>query len=189
MLNSSLILRIVITFALIFLLVTSIVSLKKIVTSTWQGQQRDDALYNKSPNCGGPSDSSNIDTSLPPCQNTTASVIAKPQYTTVDHRRYRDYVKAHRQLTLQFSNGRTQTVGDIYEDMWNSITLGEHISVVIWRGQVMAVNANGDSSPITDPKEWNGFEASLIRWGILAIVCVAGLSLLWRANRRRMVPF
>jgi hypothetical protein len=68
-------------------------------------------------------------------------------------------------------------------------TISELVSVVFRRGQVMEVNANGDSSPITDPKEWNGFEASLIRWGILAIVCVAGLSLLWRANRRRMVPF
>jgi hypothetical protein len=121
MLNQSPLLRAGITFVLAGLLITSIVCMKNIVTSTWQGQQREDALYNRSPNCGGTSDASNIDPSLPPCQKITASVISKPQYTTVDHRRYHDYVRAHRQLTLQFSNGRTQTVGDIYEDMWNSI--------------------------------------------------------------------
>ena len=175
--------RIAITLVLLGLLSLSVVVVKNIITATWQSDRQEGALYKRSPNCFPHQDPSEVDASLPPCQNVMVTVIDKPQNTVVDHYRYHDYPKTHLLLTLQDTNGQTQTVGDIYKDMWNSIHIGDQVSVTLWRNQVREVDANGYSSPIFDPQKWNKAEANLWPWIVVALMCSFSISLLWRLGR------
>ncbi len=180
--------RLAATLILLGLLTLSILFIKNIVTATWQGDRQEEALYKKSPGCFPREDPTEVDQSLPPCQDVTATVIAKPQNTVVEHYRYRDYPKTHLLLTLQFANRQTQTVGDIYTDMWHSISIGDPVSVTLWRGQVQEVDAHGFSSPIFDEKKWNKAEAGLWPWIVTALLCSFFISLLWRFGRSPVSP-
>ena len=112
-------------------------------------------------------------------------MIAKPQNTVIDHYRSRDYPKTHLLLTVRYANGQTQTLGDIYTDMWQSIRAGDPISVTIWRSQVKRVEANGYSSIIVDEKKWNKAETSLWPWAIVIVLCSFLITLLWKWGRER----
>ena len=181
--------RLAVALVLLGLLGVSVLRIKAIVTASWQDDRQEEALYQRSPGCIPRRDPSEVDASLPPCVNVTQTVIAKPQNTTVDHYRGRDYPKTHRRLTLRDAEGRTQTVGDIYEDMWNSIHVGDMVSVTLWRGQVREVDANGYGTPIFDETKWNRAEASLWPWIVVGLLCSALLSLLWRWGRTSEPPF
>lgn len=181
--------RIAAGLVLLGLLGVSVLLIKNIVTAAWQGDRQEEALFLRSPGCFPRRDPSEVDASLPPCRNVTLTVIAKPQNTVMDHYRGRDYPKTHRFLTLRDAGGRSQTVGDIYEDMWNSIHVGDPVSVTLWRGQVRRVDANGSSSPIFDETKWNRAEARLWPWIVVGLLCSALLSLLWRLGRTSAPPF
>ena len=177
--------RIPITLVLFGLLVLSIVSIKNIVTTTFRGIHVEGDLYRHSPNCGAHSDSSEIDPALSPCQNVMATVIAKPQNTTSHFGRYRNYPTTHLLLTLQDVNGQSQTVGNIYQDMWNSIHIGDQVSVQIWRSQIHEVSVNGYSSPIVDKQEENNFTGHLWPWIVTALFSFSLIGILWRSGRSR----
>ena len=177
--------RVAVALALLGLLGVSVLLIKNIVTASWQGDQQEEALYKRSPGCFPRRDPSEVDVSLSPCLNVTQTVTAKPQNTVVDHFRGHDYPKTHRFLTLRDAGGQSQTVGDIYQDMWNSIRVGDQVSVTLWRGQVREVNANGYGSPIFDETEWNRTKTSLWPWVVVALLCSTLLSLLWRLSRGR----
>jgi hypothetical protein len=172
--------RIPITLALLCLLGLSILFIKNSLESAWQSDRQEEALYLKSPNCFTHRDNSEVDASLPPCQNLTATVIAKPQNTVIDHRRYSNYPRTHRFFTVQYTNGYTQTVGDIDSDMWDSAQIGSQVAVVLWRGQVKEVDANGYHQSIFDEKKWNRTAAGLVPWVVIALVSSACLRLLWK---------
>jgi hypothetical protein len=178
--------RIAATALLLGLIGFSGMSIKNIATVTWQSDQQEEALYKRSPNCFPHRDPSEVDQSLSPCQDVTATVIAKPQNTVINHYRSRDYPKTHLLLTLQYANGQTQTVGDIYTDMWQSLKIGDQVSVTVWRSQVRDVAANGYSSIIVDEKKWNRAFASLWPWGITIVLCSLLIGLLWKFGRERM---
>ena len=172
--------RIPISLALIALIALSILFLKNGITSAWQSDQQEEAIYLKSPNCFTHKDASEVDQSLPPCQNLGATIIAKPQNTVVDHRRSGDYPRTHQFFTLQYTNGYTQTVGDIYSDMWNSTPIGSQVAVVLWRGQVKDVDANGYHQSVYDGKNLTRAAAGLTPWIVIGLVSSACLSLLWK---------
>lgn len=159
--------------------------IKNIVATTWQADKQEEALYHKSPNCFPQQDSSDVDQSLSPCQNVTARVVAKPQNTVVDHYRSRDYPTTHLRLTLQLPEGQTQTVGDIHSDMWQSIHIGDPVSVIVWRQEVRSIDANGYSVSVFDHTKLNQATASTWHWIIVALLCFFALSLLWGFSRRR----
>lgn len=175
--------RTALTLGLLGLLVLSIFSLSNIVSASWRSDRQEGALYKRSPGCFPRLDPSQVDATLPPCRSVTRIVTAKPQNTVVDSYRGRDYPKTRRFLTLRDADGQSQTVGDIYADMWNSIRVGDLVSVTLWRGQVREVSANGSSSPIFDETQWNHVTAELWPWAIIALLCSASLSLLWRLSR------
>ena len=177
--------RIAGTLALLGLLGVSVLFIRNIVTAAWQGDRQEDALYKRSPGCFPRRDPSEVDPGLPPCLSVLETVTAKPQNTTVDHYRGQDYSKTHRLLTLRDAEGQSQTVGEIYEDMWNSIHVGDQVSVTLWRGQVREVEANGYGSPILDETKWNRAEAGLWPWVVVGLLCSASLSLMWRLGRSR----
>ena len=180
--------RLAAALVLLGLLGVSVLVIKNIVTAAWEGDRQEEALFRRSPGCVPRRDTSEVDASLPPCLSVTQTVIAKPQNTTVDHYRGRDYPKTHRLLTLRDAEGRSQTVGDIYEDMWNSIHVGDPVSVTLWRGQVREVDANGYGTPIFDETKWRRAEASLWPWIVVGLLCSALLSLLWRRGRTSAPP-
>lgn len=180
--------RIAAPLVLLGLLGVSVLFIKNIVTAAWQGDRQEEALYKRSPGCFPHRDPSEVDAGLPPCLNVTQTVTAKPQNTVVDHYKGRDYPKTHRRLTLRDAAGQSQTVGDIYQDMWNSIHVGDQVSVTLWRGRVREVDANGYGSPIFDETKWNRMEASLWPWIAVGLLCSALLSLLWRLGRGRTRP-
>ena len=177
--------RVAVTLALLGLLGVSVLLIKNSVTASWQGDRQEGALYKRSPGCFPRRDPSEVDAALPPCQAVTRTVTAKPQNTVADYRGGRNYPTTHRFLTLRDAGGQSQTVGDIYEDMWNTIHVGDQVSVTLWRGQVREVNANGYGSPIFDETEWNRTKASLWPWIVVALLCSTLLSLLWRRGRGR----
>ena len=183
--------RIAAALLLLALLGVSILFIKNIITTTWQDDRQEEALYQRSPGCFPRRDPSEVNTSLPPCVNVTQTVTAKPQNTVVDYYRGHNYPKTHLRLTLRDANGQSQTVGDIYADMWNSIRVGDPVSVTLWRGRVREVNANGYDSPIFDETKWSRAEASLWPWVVVGLLCSAFLSLLWRlgCGRTRTSPF
>jgi hypothetical protein len=179
--------RIPVTLVLLGLLALSILCIKNIVTSAWQSDQHEEALYLKSPGCFPRKDASEVDQSLPPCRDIMATVTAKPQNTVVDHYHNHGHPKMQLFLTLQYSNGCTQTVGDIYSDMWNSIGIGSQVSVTLWNNQVKEVAANGYSQSIFDEKKWNHTGVSLAPWIVIGLLCSTCLSLLWRLTSNRMI--
>ena len=182
--------RIPVTLILLGLLALSILFIKNIVTSAWQSDQQEEAIYLKSPNCFTHKDPSEVDQSLPPCQNLMATVIAKPQNTVINHRRSGDYPRTHRFFTLQYTNGYTQTVGDITSDMWNSIGVGSQVSVTLWKNQVKEVDANGYSQSIFDERKWNRTASGLVAWIVLGLISSTSLSLLWKLpNSSARIPF
>jgi hypothetical protein len=77
--------RIPITLVLLCLLGLSILFIKNSIESAWQSDRQEEALYLKSPNCFTHRDNSEVNASLPPCQNLMATVIAKPQNMVIDH--------------------------------------------------------------------------------------------------------
>lgn len=172
--------RIPMSFVFFGLLVLSIIFIKNEITSAWQSDQQEEAIYLKSPNCFTHKDASEVDPNLPPCQNFMATVIAKPQNTVIKHRRACDYPRTHLLLTLQYANGDTQTVGDITADMWNSISVGSQVSIVLWRNEVKEVDANGYHQSLFDEKKWNRTTAGLVPWIIIGLISSACLSLLWK---------
>jgi len=183
--------RIPSTIVLFGLLVLSVVTIKNIVTTEFQGIAQEGNLYKRSPNCVPLQDSSEVDPSLSPCQNVMATVIAKPQNTVSDFRGYRNYPKTHLLLTLQNVNGQSQTVGDIQNDMWNSIHVGDQVTVEVWRGQIKSVSTNGYSSSIIDKQKANASVRRLWPWIVMALVSSSLLSILWGTNRNRSLlsPF
>ena len=172
--------RIPATFVLIALIALSIMFIKNGITAAWQSDRQEEALYLKSPNCFTHQDASEVDQSLPPCQNLMATVVVKPQNTVVDHYHFHDYPKTPFLLTLQYTNGYTQTVGDITSDMWNSIPVGSQVSVTLWRNDVKEVAANGYRQSIFDDKKWNQATAGLTPWIFIGLISFACLSLLWK---------
>ena len=180
--------RIAVTLALLGLLGVSVLLITNIVTAAWQSERQEEALYKRSPGCFPRRDPSEVDAGLPPCLNVTQTVTAKPQNTVSDYRRGRDYPKTHLLLTLRDAEGRSQTVGDIYQDMWNSIRVGDQVSVTVWRGQVREINANGYNSPIFDAMKWKRAEASLWPWIIVGLLCSSLVISLWSVGRSRVSP-
>lgn len=177
--------RITLTLGLLGLLGLSIFFISNIITATWRSDRQEGALYKRSPGCFPRLDPSQVDATLPPCRSVTQTVTAKTQNTTVDHYQGHDYPKTRRFLTLRDAEGQSQTVGSIYEDMWNSIRVGDPASVTLWRGQVREVSANGSSCPIFDETKWNQATAGLWLWIIVGLLSAASLSLLWRLGRDR----
>ena len=180
--------RIPSTIVLFGLLVLSVVTIKNIVTTEFQGIAQEGNLYKRSPNCVPLQDSSVVDPSLSPCQNVMATVIAKPQNTVTN---FRGYPTTHLLLTLQDINGQPQTVGDIQNDMWNSIHVGDQVTVEVWRGQIKSVSTNGYSSSIVDKQKANASVRRLWPWIVMALVSSSLLSILWGTNRNRSLlsPF
>ena len=174
--------RIPISLALIALIALSILFLKNGITSAWQSDQQEEAIYLKSPNCFTHKDASEVDQSLPPCQNLGATVIAKPQKTLMEYNHIDgvSHLTTHGSFTLQYTNGYTQTVGDIYSDMWNSTPIGSQVAVVLWRGQVKDVDANGYHQSIYDGKNLTRAAVGLMPWIVIGLVSFACLSLLWK---------
>ena len=172
--------RIPISLVFLGLLALSIFFIKNNIDAAWQKDQQEEAVYLRSPNCFPHRDASEVDQSLPPCQNLVATITAKPQNTTIDHRRHGDYPRTHRFFTLQYTNGYTQTVGDIGSDMWNSTPTGSQASVILWRSEVKEVDANGYHQSIFDEKKWNQTAAGLVPWIVLGLISSACLSLLWK---------
>lgn len=72
--------------------------------------------------------------------------------------------------------------------MWNSIHVGDPVSVTLWRGRVREVDANGYGSPIFDETKWSRAEARLWPWIVVGLLCSALLSLLWRLGRASAPP-
>lgn len=174
--------RIPVTLVLFGLLVLSVLAIKNIVTTAFRGVEQEGSLYRRSPNCGAHSDSSEVNPALSPCQNILATVIAKPQNTVP---RYRNDPRTHLLLTLQDVNGQSQTVGDIYQDMWNSVHIGDQVSVQIWRSKIQKVSVNGYSSPITDKQEENNFTGHVWPWIVTALISFSLIGILWRSDRSR----
>lgn len=168
------------TVILVVILAVSVLLVKNNITAMFQQSQQESDRYTHSPGCMPNQDQSQVNPSLPPCREITVAVIAKPENTTVDHFRYHDYSETHRQLTLRDSTGRTETVGDINEDMWNSVRIGDNISAQIWQGKVVDVSADGYSDSIFDEKSENASMSRADVWGIAAIACITLLRLLWR---------
>jgi len=173
----------VVTVALIGLFCLSVLRIKNIVTATWQKEDREEALYLKSSHCFPNEDPTLVDQSLPPCENFAAAVAAKPQEMVVYHYRSGDHVETHRHLTLHFDNGQVRTVGDIYEDMWNSIHIGDHVAATFWRGKIREVSANGYRSSVTQPGKYDKSTTSLAVWMTVGFVCSFCLNLMWRFGR------
>ena len=169
---------------LLGLLGLSILFIKNIVTADWRNDQEEMAQYQRSPGCFPHQETTQVDPSLPPCRNEAMTVSAKSQNTTVDHRRSGDYTRVRRFFTLQSAAGPPQTVGDIYEDLWNSVRAGDQVSVTSWRDKVREVSANGYSESINDPQEWDRLSIRLLPWVCLGLLCSALLSLQWHLYRR-----
>ena len=178
-------LRLPATLILLVLLGVSVFCIKNIIAKAWRKDRQEEARYLRAPNCFPMSDQSPVDASLPPCENVTWRVTAKPQNTTIDHYRFHDYPKTHCLLTLDDGRGETQTVGDIHQDMWGSIKIGDQVSVKLWQNRVREVTANGYSSTIFDDRDWHQASTALWPWVILGLVCSGCLSLLWRLGRGR----
>lgn len=184
--------RIGVTVALIGLLCLSVLMIKNVVTVGWQNLQREDALYRKSPNCMATTDPVLVDHNLPPCQDFNAAIVAKPQETVVYHGRISNHVVTHRRLTLRFDNGQMRTVGNIYEDMWNSIAIGNQVSVKYWHGQVREVNANGYHCSVDQPVKYGKSATALAVWMVIGFVYSFCLSFMWRKPRAQsgwLAPF
>lgn len=179
-----------VTVALIGLFCLSVLIIKNIVTAGWQTLQREDALYAKSPNCSSRTDPTLVDKTLPPCEDFTAAVIAKLETAKIDSTSDQDYYRKHHQLILRFDNGQVRTVGDIYQDMWYSIHVGDSISVKFWRREVQTVSANGYTSGIFNAKKWDKDKRFLFVWAMVGGVCLCCLDVLWRKPRaQRNWPF
>lgn len=172
---------------LLSLLGLSILVIKNGITAGWQDDRQEMALYQRSPGCSPHQDPVQVDPSLSPCWNGAMTVSAKSQNTIVNHRRSGDYPIVHRFFTLQSSAGQAQTVGSINEDFWNSVRVGDQVSVIQWRDKVREVRTNGYSESIIDMQNWNLLEARLLPWVCLGLLCSALLSLQWHLYRRSSV--
>ena len=179
--------RILISLALITLIALSILFLKNGITSAWQSDQQEEAIYLKSPNCFTHRDGSEVDQSLPPCQNLTATVIAKPHKTLMEYSRSKggSQLTTHGSFTLQYTNGYTQTIGEIDSDMWNSAPIGSQVAVTLWRGEVKKVEASGYHQSIYDGKNLTRAAAGLTPWIVIGLVSSACLSLLWKLTNSK----
>ena len=171
--------RLSLTVIFVALLIMSVLIMKKSIVTAWNHDQQKENAYLRAPNCFPRQDPSKVDNSLPPCVDVTLVVTAKPEHTTVDHMHYHDYPTTHRSLTLQGNDGQAQTVGDIYEDMWNSLKVGDPVSATLWQNKIQEVSANGYTTPIIDTSDWNHVRATVVPLGMLAIVCFVCLGILW----------
>ena len=173
--------RILISLALIILITLSIVCVRNRTVSVWQNYQQKDAIYLKSPNCVMHTDGSEVDQSLPPCQNLGATVIAKPHKTLMEYNHIDgvSHLTTHGSFTLQYTNGYTQTIGEIDSGMWNSAPIGSQVTVTLWHGQVKEVEANGYHQSIYEGKNLTRAASGLTPWIIIGLVSFVCLSLLW----------
>ena len=181
-------LRIPMTLVLVGLIGFSILDMKNIEATSaqaWQKNMREQELYQKAPNCFPHRDASQVDQSLPPCQNVMATVVSKPQKAGGNPLRYHAQPITHLFLTLQFSDGSIQTVGTIYKDMWHSIRVGDQVSVTLWSRQVEEVEANGYRSPIIDTTGWDRGFVRLLPWLAVVLLCLFFISRLWNFGRRQ----
>lgn len=170
------------------LIAFSILRVKNIETTSAQASQenmRKQAFSEKAPNCLPHRDASQVDQSLPPCQSVTAIVVAKPQKPDGDPLRSYAHPRVKLLLTLRFSDGSFQTVGSIYKDMWNTLRVGDQVSVTVWGTQVEDVKANGYSCPIIYMTGWDGGIIRLLPWLALVLLCSYCISRLWAVGRRQ----
>lgn len=171
------------TLLLLGLLAVSILCLKNIVTAAWSNDQQEEARYLRAPNCFPTREASEVDNTLPACQFSSETVVAKLQTTTIHHRRSGDYPSTDRRLALRDGNGNTQTVGDIYVDLWNSVQVGDPVSVTLWKNQIRAVAANGHNESILDGRPLKRAEAALWPWIITVGTYALFLGILWNPRR------
>lgn len=172
--------RVGLTVVFIGLFCLSVLMIKTIVTRTWQGEQREEALYLKSPNCFSHNDPTEVDNRLPPCQDFTAIVVAKPHGAVAHNNGTNSSYMKHLQLTLKFPNGTTLTVGDIYQDKWDAIHIGDTAAIKYWHGHVREVNVNGEVSSILDMSRLSKPGPALLSWMVIGFVCSFCLSFMWR---------
>lgn len=181
--------RLALTPVLLGLLAVSVLGISSTVTANWQAGLQEATLFTRSPGCVPPRDPAQIDPSLPPCRDETRTVTAKSQSGVMARGQAHDYARAHRFLTLRDAGGGSQTAGDIYEDMWNSVRVGDSVSVTLWRGKAQRVSANSYSSPISDPAQFGRLEAGLWPWAVTGLLGSSGLFYLWGGRGRRATLF
>lgn len=73
--------------------------------------------------------------------------------------------------------------------MWQSIRVGDTVTTTFWRGKMVRVAANGSTSPIEDPQEFQSFKRTCVAWGFVLVICLVLFNLLLGFHRRALIPF
>ena len=104
-----------------------------------------EAEYDRSPNCAPDSPTAST---LPPCQDETMMVVAKSQYASYRHTFWgqSNGARHYYSLTLRRPGGSTASVGNMEEDLWQSLAVGDLATAQVWHSQITLVRANGHES-------------------------------------------
>ena len=123
-----------------------------------------EAEYDRSPNCTPDSPASST---LPPCQDETMTVVAKPQSISYSHGRPHHYYS----LALRSADGATANVGNMGESLWRSVTVGDPVSAQVWHHQITRVRAN-------DHESWTYQHPAFTPFSCLMVIVGGGLMMM-----------